>query len=365
METNYKSADKNCREKSSRHHSRVYLVSPQSSLLAYCRNRINFTLVNSDTDIYDLIILGGGPAGLTAGLYAMRAVLKTVLVERATPGGQVAITKGVENYPGFEDISGLDLSDKLLHHAQSYGLEVLHDEAISIDPGPDLHSVLLSSGKTLKAHAIIIAAGGTPRKLGVHGEIEFLGKGVSYCAKCDGFFFQDKVVTVVGGGDTALEEALYLTKLASKVFLVHRRDSFRSSKILQKRIHESTVELILNSVITDIYANDDGVHSIGVKNLLTGKQRTIDTEGVFIFVGLLPNNQIVPPGIELDSSGYAITDAKCATSIPGIFVAEDLKTKYAKQIVVAAAEGCTAALAAADYIDQKQNEMGIFHTRTP
>lgn len=319
-------------------------------------------MMNSNDSVYDLIILGGGPAGLSAGMYAMRAVLKTILVERATPGGQVAITKGVENYPGFEDISGLDLSDKFLQHAQSYGLEVIQDEAVSITPAPGLHSVLLGSGKTLKSHAVIIATGGSPRKLGVPGEIEYAGRGVSYCAKCDGFFFQDRVVTVVGGGDTALEEALYLTKLASKVYLVHRRADFRASKILQKRIHESDVELILNSAVTEICANEDGVSSIAVKHLTTGKERTVDTEGVFIFVGLLPNNRIVPPGIRFDSSGYAITDEKCATSIPGIYIAGDLKTKFAKQIVVAAAEGCTAALAAADYIDRKKNEMGIFDT---
>jgi thioredoxin reductase (NADPH) len=270
----------------------------------------------------------------------------------------------VENYPGFEEISGLDLSDKLLQHAQSYGLEVIQDEAVSIDPGPDLHSVLLSSGKSLKAHAVIIATGGTARKLEVPGEIEFLGRGVSYCAKCDGFFFQDRVVTVVGGGDTALEEALYLSKLASKVYLVHRRGEFRASKILQKRIRESGIELILNSVVTEIRANEDGVDSVIVKDLPTGKERTVETEGVFIFVGLLPNNQIVPPQIQLNGSGYAMTDEKGATPIPGIFVAGDLKIKFAKQIVVAAAEGCTAALAAADYIDEKKNKMGIFETRT-
>jgi thioredoxin reductase (NADPH) len=187
-----------------------------------------------------------------------------------------------------------------------------------------------------------------------------LGRGVSYCAKCDGFFFQGKVVTVVGGGDTALEEALYLSKLASKVYLVHRRAAFRASKILQKRIQESSVGLILNSVVTQIHANEDGVQSIEVKDLPTGKLETIDTEGVFIFVGLEPNNQIVPPGIRLDSSGYAVTDGKCATGIPGIYVAGDLKTKFAKQIVVAAAEGCIAALAAAEYIDEKKNALGIY-----
>ncbi|MGA2223811.1 MAG: thioredoxin-disulfide reductase [Syntrophobacteraceae bacterium] len=320
--------------------------------------------MNLESGIYDLIILGGGPAGLTAGLYAMRAVLKTVLVERATHGGQVAITKDVENYPGFQEIGGLDLSDKLLQHAQSYGLEVIQDEAVSIDLGPDIHTVTLAKGKLLKAHAIIIATGGAPRKLGVPGEIEFLGRGVSYCAKCDGFFFHDRVVTVVGGGDTALEEALYLAKLASKVYLIHRRDSFRASKILQERIQESSVELILNSVVAEIYANEDGVHSIAVKNLLTGEKNPVDTEGVFIFAGILPNNQLVPPGIKLDSSGYVTTDEKCASSIPGIYVAGDLKTKFAKQIVVAAAEGCTAALAAAEYIDRRKNEMRIFDTRS-
>ena len=231
----------------------------------------------------------------------------------------------------------------------------MRDEAVAINPGPDLHTVTLGSGKTLKAHAVIIATGGNPRRLGVPGEMEYIGRGVSYCAKCDGFFFQNRVVTVVGGGDTALEEALYLAKLASKVYLLHRRDSFRASRILQKRIRESNIELVLNSAITEICANEDGVHSIAVKDLLTGKDRTIATEGVFIFVGLLPNNQIVPPGIKLDSTGYAITDEKCATDIPGIYVAGDLRTKFAKQIVIAAAEGCTAALAAADYVDEKKN----------
>ena len=153
----------------------------------------------------------------------------------------------------------------------------------------------LGNGKILKGHAVIIATGGTPRKLGVPGEIEFLGRGVSYCAKCDGFFFHDRIVTVVGGGDTALEEALYLAKLASKVYLVHRRDAFRASKILQERIQESSIELILNSVVAEICANEDGVHSIAVKDLLTGEENLIDTEGVFIFAGILPNNQLGPP----------------------------------------------------------------------
>lgn len=313
------------------------------------------SLMQDEGEVYDLIILGGGPAGLTAGMYAMRAVLKTVLIEKATPGGQLAITKGVENYPGFEDISGLELSDKLLQHAQSYGLPVQQDEAVSIEPGAELHSVRLGNGKLLRGHAVLIATGGNPRKLGIPGEDENLGRGVSYCAKCDGFFFKGRVVTVIGGGDTALEEALYLAKLASKVYLVHRRDSFRASRILQQRVINSGIELVLNSTVTNICADDDAVQYIETENLVTGERKSIETEGVFIFIGLYPNNQIVPPGITMDSSGYVITDEKCATNIPGIFIAGDLKQKYAKQIVIAAAEGCVAALAAASYVEAKKN----------
>ena len=252
---------------------------------------------------------------------------------------------------GLDKISGLDLSDKLLQHAQSYGLEVIQDEAVSIDPGSDLHSVLLSNGKRLKAHAIIIATGGTPRKLGVPGEIEFLGRGVSYCAKCDGFFFHGRIVTVVGGGDTALEEAFTWRSLPRKFTWSTAGTLSGQAKFCRKEFRNRSIELILNSVVAEICANEDGVHSIAVKDLLTGEENLIDTEGVFIFAGILPNNQLVPPGIKLNGSGYVITDEKCATSIPGIYVAGDLKTKYAKQIVVAAAEGCTAALAAAEYID--------------
>ena len=202
---------------------------------------------------------------------------------------------------------------------------------------------------------MIIATGGNPRKLGIPGELEFVGRGVSYCAKCDGFFFQNCVVTVIGGGDTALEEALYLTKLASKVYLVHRRDTFRASRLLQKRVRESNIELVLNSELTSIKADEKGVYSISVKDLVTDESRDIETEGVFIFIGLLPNNQVVPPGITLDDFGYAIADEKCGTNIPGIYIAGDLRTKWAKQIVIAAAEGCIAALAAASYVDEKKH----------
>ncbi|MBI4776156.1 MAG: FAD-dependent oxidoreductase [Deltaproteobacteria bacterium] len=209
----------------------------------------------SENEVFDLIIVGGGPAGLTAGIYAMRAALRTVLIERGVPGGQVAITKEVENYPGFIEIGGLDLCDKFLQHAKWYDLEIVEKEAIATEAGIEYHSVRLSDGALLKAHAVILAAGGTARRLNVPGENENFGKGVSYCATCDGFFFREKTVAVVGGGDTALEDALYLSKITRKAYLIHRRDAFRGSRILQQRVFsEPRIEFIFNSVVTDLSA---------------------------------------------------------------------------------------------------------------
>ena len=190
----------------------------------------------SEGELYDCIIVGGGPGGLTAGIYAMRAAMKTVLIEKGMPGGQVALTKGVENYPGFIEIGGFELCDRFLKHAESYGLEMIQDEAVSVEPGMESHSVRLADGRLLQAHALILAAGGSARKLDIPGENDNFGKGVSYCATCDGFFFRDKTVVVVGGGDTALEDALYLSKITQRVYLVHRRDAFRGSRILQQRV---------------------------------------------------------------------------------------------------------------------------------
>jgi thioredoxin reductase (NADPH) len=315
-----------------------------------------------DNQIYDLIILGGGPAGLTAGIYAMRAALKTVLIERGVPGGQVAITKEVENYPGFIEIGGFDLCDKFLQHAKHYGLEMIEKEAVATEPGIEYHSVRLADGTLLKAHAVVLAAGGTARKLNIPGEDENFGQGVSYCATCDGFFFRDKTVAVVGGGDTALEDALYLAKITRKVYLIHRRDAFRGSRILQQRVFaEPRIEIIYNAVATSINGGDDGVRDITLKDTQTGAQRNIETEGVFIFVGFAPNNQLVPAGIKTNRTGYVITDEKCETDIPGIFAVGDLRQKYANQIVLAAADGCTAALAAAHYVETRKGGQTCQH----
>ncbi|MEE4240773.1 MAG: thioredoxin-disulfide reductase [Desulfopila sp.] len=303
-------------------------------------------------ELYDVIIIGGGPAGLTAGIYAMRAALKTVLVERGMFGGQVSITKDVENYPGMIEVSGFELSEKFLQHAKSYDLEIMEKEVVGVDPGVEYHTVKLQDGTLLKGHVVILAAGGTAKKLSVPGEEENFGKGVSYCATCDGFFFRNKVVTVVGGGDTALEDALYLAKITEKVYLIHRRDEFRGSRILQQRVFaEPRIEIVFNAVVSEVLADETGVIGVALKSTKNDDTWELKTDGVFIFVGFSPNNQLVPAGIKTNTSGYVITDEKCATSIPGIFAVGDLRQKYANQIVLAAADGCTAALAAAHYVE--------------
>ncbi len=305
---------------------------------------------------YEVIIVGGGPAGLAAGLYCKRAALNTVLLERGVPGGQVAISKDVENYPGMEGITGFDLAEKMLHHTRSFGLPVLQREVAAVIAGSDLHSVRLADGDLLHAVALILAVGGTVRKLGIPGEAEYFGSGVSYCATCDGFFFRDKTVVVVGGGDTAVEEALYLSRLTRKVYLVHRGDALKASRILQSRlVGEPRIEVIWNTIVTEITGDGKTVSAITLENTRTGERGEMPTDGVFIFVGYSPNNQLIPPAIRMNEQGFVITDEKCETSVPGIFAAGDLRQKFANQIVVAAADGCIAALAAAHYVEtQKQ-----------
>lgn len=305
--------------------------------------------------IYDLIIVGGGPGGLTAGIYAMRAALKAVLVEMGAPGGQVNLSDGVENWPGDEHIGGAELSMKMYGHAQAYGLEVRPEEVVAIEPGLDAHTVRLADGACLQGHAVILATGGNPRKLEIPGEKENYGKGVSYCAVCDGFFFRNKTVVVVGGGDSAIEESLYLAKLAKQVYIVHRRDQLRAGALLQQRAKaECKIEFVWDSVVTDILAGADGVRAVGLKNVKTGEARELAADGLFIFIGFVPNNRLVPAGIRKNADGYVVTDDKCATTIPGIYVIGDLREKYARQIVVAAADGCTAALAAAHYVEARK-----------
>lgn len=303
---------------------------------------------------YEVIIVGGGPAGLTAGLYCKRAALKTVLFEKGLIGGQIAISKEVENYPGMHGITGFDLAENLLRHARAFGLEVVQQEIAGVSSGGEFHEVKLG-GETLRTVALILALGGTTRKLNVPGEAEYLGSGVSYCATCDGFFFRDKSVVVVGGGDTAVEEALYLSRLARKVRLVHRKDSLRASRILQDRLFaEPGIEVIWNTIVTEIKGDGKAVAAATLESTVTGEKRDLPTDGVFIFVGFFPNNRLIPPEVRVNELGFVITDDKCQTNVPGLFVAGDLRQKFANQIVVAAADGAIAALAAAHYIEARK-----------
>ena len=310
----------------------------------------------SEKNLYDLIIVGAGPGGLTAGIYAMRAALETVLVEKGIIGGQVVMSDTVENYPGFENITGAELSEKFSQHAQSYGLKIIYDEVTEILPGLDYHTVKIANGSEYRAHAVILGTGGSPRMLNVPGELEYYGKGVSYCGVCDGFFFRNKTVVVIGGGDTAAEEALYLAKLAQKVYMVHRRDELRAGMILQQRVKaECKIEMLLNTVCTGINAGSDGVNSVSLESTKTADKWDLPTDGAFIFIGFNPNNKLVPRGVKMNAEGYVITDEKCETNIPGLYVIGDLRAKFARQIVVAASDGCIAALAAAHYIETKKS----------
>jgi len=299
--------------------------------------------------------VGGGPGGLSAAIYAMRAALKTVLVEKSVPGGQINLSDEVENYPGFEHISGAELSMKFAEHARSYDLEEINEEVAVIEPGMDYHTVRLADGRALQTHAVILATGGSPRKMDIPGEDAHYGKGVSYCAVCDGFFFRGKKVIVVGGGDSACEEALYLAKLAAKVYLVHRRDALRASMILQQRVKaDCNIEVLWNTVLTEIKAGEQGVNAVTLQDTQTNAQHDMPIDGVFVFIGFVPNNQLVPAGIRLNADGFVITDDKCETSIPGIYAVGDLRERYARQIVLAAGDGCLAALAGAHFVETRK-----------
>lgn len=311
----------------------------------------------SDSDIYDLIIIGGGPGGLTAGIYAMRAALKTVLIEVGAPGGQMNNSDSVENWPGDEHIGGAELAMKFHQHAASYGLEIINQEVTALEPGLEYHSVKLVDGETLSAHAVILATGGSPRKLEIPGEDDNYGKGVSYCAVCDGFFFKNKTVVVVGGGDTAAEEALYLAKLAKQVYIVHRRDELRAGALLQQRVKaDCKIDILWNSVVTEIKSKEGAVFSVDLEDTQTGKKKELATDGVFIFIGFIPNNKLVPAGTNMNADGYVVTSGNCETNTPGVYVIGDLREKAFRQIVISASDGSMAALASAHYVETRKSE---------
>ncbi|MCF8069747.1 MAG: thioredoxin-disulfide reductase [Desulfobacterales bacterium] len=311
----------------------------------------------STDEIYDLVIVGGGPGGCTAGIYAQRAVMKAVLVEKGLHGGQLTLTEEVENYPGFMKIPGFELAQKMADHAASLGLETISGEVTAVEAGDAYHTVKLDNDEVLKAYAVILATGGASRKLNIPGEDQNYGKGVSYCAVCDGMFFKDQTVAVIGGGDTAVEEAIYLSKIAGKVYLIHRRDEFRAGRLLQKRVMENPkIEILWNTIPKAIMASIGGVEKVVLEDTKTAEQRNLPVNGVFIFIGYNPNNQVVPKEVKLNDEGYVLTDTKCETNIPGIFAIGDLIEKFSRQIVTATGDGCNAALGAALYVDNKKAE---------
>ena len=309
----------------------------------------------ANREYYGVIIIGGGPAGLSAAIYALRASMRTVLIEKASPGGQMTLTDEVENYPGIANINGYDLSQKFLEHAKSYNLEVLSREATGLEPGLEWHTVQLDGDERLKSHTVILASGGLPRKLNIPGEDEFYGKGVSYCAVCDGFLFRNKTVVVVGGGDTAAEEALYLSKLTQKVYLVHRRDALRAGMILQQRVKtDKKIEILWDTIVTAIKGGAGQLSAVDLQNTQNEEIREVAADGIFIGIGFDPNNQLVPAGTKVNADGYVCTDERCETNFSGVFAIGDLREKYGRQIVLSAADGCTAALAAAYHVEVKR-----------
>lgn len=304
------------------------------------------------TQSYDVIIVGAGPAGLCAAMYAGRGMLKSLTIERGAPGGELLNTDLIEDYIGFESVKGWELAQKFTEHAKKFGAELVTDTVEKVRKGADgWFEVRTARERTYRARAVIITAGGTPIKLGVAGEKEYAGKGVSYCAVCDGAFFKGEVLAVVGGGDAAVEEADYLTRYASKVYIVHRRDQLRASKILQERAFANPkIEMVWNAKVTAILGNEKGTDHLELEDTVTGAKRPLAVGGVFIFIGFKPNSGIVEGHARHDEAGYFITDERMMTSIPGLFAAGDVRSQLTRQITTAVGDATTAAIAVEKYL---------------
>ncbi len=305
-----------------------------------------------ETKNYQVIIIGGGPAGLTAGLYTSRSRLQTLLIEVGLLGGQMTTTEIIENYPGFpQGISGDELSRLMEEQAKRFGLEVVSQEVTEVKIEGDW-KVIQANDTTYRCRALILCTGNEWRKLGIPGEKEFTGKGVSYCATCDGAFFRDSQIVVVGGGDSALTEALYLTRFAKELTIIHRRDALRGTKIYQERVFANPkIKMLWSSVVQEI-KGDSVVQAILVKNVKTGEISELNTEGVFLFVGLSPKTQFLKGLIKLDEGGYVVTDENCETSVKGIFAAGDCRKRLLRQVATAVGDGATAAFAVEKYLEE-------------
>jgi len=304
---------------------------------------------------YDVVIIGAGPAGLTAGMYAGRAMLSAVMLERlGEPGGEILNTELVEDYPGFESILGRELAEKFASHAAKFGAELRTFVIVErVEKGEDGYfTTTTDDGDVYRSPTVILTAGGTPIKLGVPGEELYAGKGVSYCAICDGAFFREHTIAVVGGGDAALEEADFLTRYAKKVYLLHRREEFRASKLVQKRVFENPkIEIVRNVVVEEILGDASGLaSSVRIRNVLTEERSPLPVTGIFIFIGFRPNTGVLVDHVDHDAGGYIITDANMETRIPGLFVAGDVRSQLTRQVTTAAGDGTTAAIAVEKYL---------------
>lgn len=305
---------------------------------------------------YDIVIIGGGPGGLTAGLYGARAERKTIALEKYLPGGQIANTEEVEDYPGFDRISGAELAMKMADHAKSFGLEIGSEEVEEVYVDGNDRMVKCASGNLYRAKAVILATGGSPVYLNVPGEKEYTGKGVSYCAICDGAFFKGQVIAVVGGGDAAVEEALFLTKFGSKVHIIHRRDQLRAAKIIQSRAFTNEkINVIWDTIVESINGGDVKVNSLSLKNVKTGEKSTLDIGAVFVFIGFKPNSDITRESLRKDQGGYILTDEKMETSIKGVYAVGDVRAQLVRQITNAVGDGTTAAVAAEKRIEDLED----------
>ena len=310
----------------------------------------------TEEHVYDVAIIGAGPAGMTAAVYASRANLDTLMLERGVPGGQVADTEDIENYPGFETIKGQELSTKMFDHAKKFGAEYAYGNVQEVIDQGDYKEIDAGS-KSYLAKAVIITTGAIYKKLGAPGEEELTGRGVSYCAVCDGAFFKEREIVVIGGGDSAVEEGIYLTRFADKVTIIHRRDKLRAQKIIQDRAFDNDkIEFIWDTVVESINEVDGKVGNLSLKNAKTGATSEFNTEGVFVYIGMVPLNEPFKSLNILNEDGYIPTNENMETSIPGIFAAGDIREKELRQVVTATGDGSIAAEQAIKYIENLETE---------
>jgi thioredoxin reductase (NADPH) len=306
------------------------------------------------THDYDVVIIGAGPAGMCAGMYAGRSMLKTAVLERGFPGGELLNTELIEDYPGFERILGHELAQKFADHAAKFGAEFKNGVVVEAVSKQDdgMFESRTESGDIYRSKSVIITAGGTPVKLGVPGELEYAGKGVSYCAICDGAFFRGQTIAVIGGGDAAVEEADFLTRYAEKVYLIHRRDELRASKLLQQRLFANPkVEMVWNTVVDSVEGDEQGlVKTLKLRDVKTNERRDLAATGMFVFVGFRPNTGIIDGHVDHDDMGYLRTDANMHTSIRGLFAAGDVRSQLTRQVTTAVGDATTAAIAAEKYL---------------